>query len=73
MLKDNFTNHEHIDIPMPIGETFRESGNMNKKHNDNKAPIRSTPLNLYIGKTNVSLGDKQVQRQVLRNNISIRP
>ena len=73
MLKDNFTNHEHIDIPMPIGETFRESGNMNKKHNNNKAPIRSTPLNLYIGKTNVPLGDKQVQRQVLRNNISIRP
>lgn len=73
MLKDNFTNHEHIDIPMPIGETFRESGNMNKEQNTNNAPIRSTPLNLHIGKTNVSLGDKKAQRQVLRNNISIRP
>lgn len=31
MLKNNFTNHEHIDIPMPEGETYRESGNMNKK------------------------------------------
>lgn len=70
ILKDNFTNHEHLDIPMPVGETFRESGNMNKK-NHNNAPVRSTPLNLYLGHIDTTIVDKQAKHQVLRNNISI--
>lgn len=81
MLKDNFTNHEHIDLPMPIGETYRQSGNMNKRKQEKsikKEPSKATPLNLYLGQNNnLSVFNNSYksssQRPILRHDIGIQP